>query len=125
MTIQQRHHVGMRTPLIVCMALAILASTFGASAAHAQRASASPRYGGTVHVAFTSDFATLDPAQAIIDDWWTMMGTLYNGLYQFDRYGTPQLDLAAAPPTISADRTVWTFKLRKGVLFSNGMELTA
>jgi ABC-type transport system substrate-binding protein len=54
-----------------------------------------------------------------------MNGTLYDGLYQFDRNGVPRLDLAAAPPTISADRKVWTFHLRKGVHFSNGMELTA
>lgn len=54
-----------------------------------------------------------------------MMATLYNGLYQFDRYAEPRLDLAAAPPTISPDRKVWTFHLRKGVRFSNGLPLTA
>jgi ABC-type transport system substrate-binding protein len=52
-------------------------------------------------------------------------GTLYNGLYKFDRSGSPQLDLAAAPPTISADRKTWTFTIRKGVRFSNGLEVSA
>ncbi|HZS92587.1 MAG TPA: ABC transporter substrate-binding protein, partial [Chloroflexota bacterium] len=37
----------------------------------------------------------------------------------------PQLDLAAAPPTISSDHLTWTFHIRKGVRFSNGMPVTA
>jgi ABC-type transport system substrate-binding protein len=87
---------------------------------------AGPHYGGTIHVAFALPGAlTFDPAQALFADWRLVRGALYNGLYRLDRNGQPQLDLAAAPPTISADRTVWTFRLRPGVRFSNGMEVTA
>jgi len=79
----------------------------------------------TLNIGYTAGFTTFDPAQALGDDWFVMNGTLYNGLYQADRHGIPQLDLAASPPTISADHRVWTFALRKGVHFSNGEELTA
>ena len=70
----------------------------GAGAAAARHTPAGPVYGGTLHVAYTSNMVAFDPAQAYSDDWWVMMGTLYNGLYQFDRNGRPQLDLAAGPP---------------------------
>jgi peptide/nickel transport system substrate-binding protein/oligopeptide transport system substrate-binding protein len=50
---------------------------------------------------------------------------MFDGLYKYDRSNQPQLDLAAAPPTISADGKTWTFTLRKGVMFSNGMPMTA
>jgi len=76
-------------------------------------------------VVFTGDFVSFDPAQSQNDDWLLMQGTLFNGLYAMDRTGKPQIDLAAAPPTISADGKTWTFQLRKGVEFSNGAELTA
>jgi ABC-type transport system substrate-binding protein len=103
----------------------MLVSTLGARAATVQHAAARPVYGGTLRIAYTSDMVTFDPAQSISDDWFLVSNALYNGLYKFDRIGRPQLDLAAMPPTISADRTVWTFQIRKGVLFSNGMEVTA
>ena len=78
-----------------------------------------------MRIAYSANLATLDPAQAYTDDWWLINGTIFNGLYQFDRNGKPQLDLAAAPPTISADRKVWTFKIRNDARFSNGMPVTA
>ncbi|HWE63933.1 MAG TPA: ABC transporter substrate-binding protein [Chloroflexota bacterium] len=107
------------------MIMALLTALFGPSAATARRAAAVPVHGGTIKVAFSDDMVTFDPAQAYSEDWTILNGTLFNGLYQFDRHGVPQLDLAAAPPAISADRTVWTFHLRKGVLFSDGTEVTA
>jgi len=105
--------------------IALLVSIAGADAASPRHASRAPVHGGTLSLAWASDMLSFDPAHALIYDWQIMNGTLYNGLYQFDRNGAPQLDLAAAPPTISSDRKTWTFHLRKGVLFSNGMEVTA
>ena len=108
------------------LALAVsLGSTGAAGAVPSGQRQGAPSYGGTLRIAYSSDMATLDPAQAVAEDWYPINDELFNGLYQFDRAGRPQLDLAAAPPTISADRTVWTFRLRAGVLFHNGMELTA
>jgi ABC-type transport system substrate-binding protein len=110
--------------LVLLALLAALTSTLGASASTRQAASG-PTYGGTLSIAYAGGFSSMDPAQSISYDWYMLNGALFNGLYQFDRNGQPQLDLAAAPPTISADRKTWTFTLKKGVLFGNGMEVTA
>ena len=102
---------------------AVLLSPLGARVVAARPPAAI--HGGTLRLGYTGNFMSFDPAQAFIDDWFIVNNALYNGLYQLDRNGVPQLDLAAAPPAVSADRTVWTFRLRRGVLFSNGTELTA
>ncbi len=121
----RRYHAHLRIAALFLIAGALLGPAFGASAAATRHNSSAPVRGGTIEIAFADDFVSLDPALAYGDDWVTLNGTLYNGLYQFDRNGKPQLDLAASAPTISADRKVWTFHLRHGVQFSNGMPLTA
>lgn len=103
----------------------LMAPALHAGATVALRDTQGPIYGGTIHVAYVSSAANLDSSQAYTADWGFINGTLYNGLYQLDRNARPQLDLAAGPPTLSADHKVWTFQLRKGVLFHNGRELTA
>jgi peptide/nickel transport system substrate-binding protein/oligopeptide transport system substrate-binding protein len=105
--------------------LAVLTSTLGTHTALAGNNAAGPVHGGTMRIAYTGGVTTFDPAHSYNDDWWLINGTLFNGLYQFDRHGQPQLDLAAGPPTISADHKTWTFHIRKGVRFSNGMPVTA
>ena len=120
-----RHHPRALLTASVLALLSVLAATFAASASTARHPASVPTYGGTLHVAYSGNMITFDPAQAFNDDWWVMNGTLFDGLYQDDRNGIPQLDLAAAPPTIGADRKNWTFHLRQGVRFSNGMEVTA
>lgn len=120
-----RHHTRLLVPSVLVALVALLTSALGTAAATPRHAADGAVYGGTVRVAFSEDFATLDPAGASGIDQVTMYGTLFNGLYRFDGAGHPQIDLAAAPPTISADGKTWTFKIRKGVLFSNGMEVTA
>jgi peptide/nickel transport system substrate-binding protein/oligopeptide transport system substrate-binding protein len=95
-------------------------------AAPARQTMAGPARGGTIHIAYTGNLVTLDPAQAVTaPDENTVNGVLFNGLYQFDRNSVPQLDLAAGPPKVSADQKIWTFTLKKGVQFSNGTEVTA
>lgn len=124
-----RHHPRRYVRLLVPAALgalaALLVPTLGAVATTARHAAQQPARGGTIHIAYVAPFRSLDPAQAVSSDWYAINGTLYNGLYQFDRHGQPQLDLAAAPPAVTSGGTVWTFHLRKGVLFHNGTEVTA
>lgn len=123
-----RPRARLRALTILAALLAALASTFSASASmpRARPAATGPSYGGTLHVAYTGNMISFDPAWAFLeDDWFLITGGLYNGLYRFDRHGQPRLDLAAAPPLVSADRKTWTFTLRQGVHFSNGMEVTA
>jgi ABC-type oligopeptide transport system substrate-binding subunit len=70
-------------------------------AATSRNAPNRPVYGGTLKVAYTREFAPFDPSQAVDADRYSMNGTLFEGLYRYDRNGHPQLDLAASPPTIS------------------------
>ncbi len=120
----RRYSRALVIPTAIAAAI-LLAPALHGSAVTRPAAAAQAVHGGTLRVGYAGGFTTFDPAQALGDDWFVMNGTLYNGLYQADRHGVPRLDLAASPPTISADRTVWTFRLRKDVRFSNGMPLTA
>jgi len=76
-------------------------------------------------VAYKDDIATLDPA--IGYDWQnpSMMQAIFDGLMDYEP-GTTKLkpDLAESY-TIADDGKTYTFKLRKGVKFQNGRELTA
>ena len=103
----------------------LFAGAFGAGAVSPRHAPSGPTRGGTIKIAYTTNIAFLDPAQAYTDDWWLLNGTIYNGLYLFDRNGRPQLNLAAAAPVITNGGTVWTFKIRPDARFSNGMYVSA
>lgn len=76
-------------------------------------------------MAYQDDLATLDPAVGY--DWtnWPAEKLVFDGLLDYDSSTTLQPRLAESLPDINADATVYTFKLRKGVKFSNGREFTA
>src|SRR5579871_3212536 len=112
------------TTIVVALAVMLVSAT-SMRTASARNATAGPVYGGTLRIGYTGNMITFDPAEAGGYDWNIMCGTLYDGLYRFNRSGQPELDLAAQDPRISADRKTWTFTLRKGVRFSNGLEVTA
>ena len=82
-------------------------------------------YGGQMVVTYKDDISTFDPA--IGYDWqnWSMIKSLFDGLMDY-KPGTTELipDLAESY-TISEDGLVYTFKLRPGVKFHNGRDLTA
>jgi peptide/nickel transport system substrate-binding protein/oligopeptide transport system substrate-binding protein len=88
-------------------------------------ANTTPQKGGSIIIAYKDDLATLDPA--IGYDWtnWPAIKMVFDGLLDYDSGTTLMPRLAEAMPTVSDDGTVYTFKLRKGVKFSNGRELTA
>ncbi|MDW9370961.1 ABC transporter substrate-binding protein [Sinorhizobium meliloti] len=83
------------------------------------------KQGGEMTVTYKDDVSTLDPA--IGYDWqnWSMIKSLFDGLMDYVP-GTTELrpDLAESYE-ISEDGKTFTFKLRKGVKFHNGRELTA
>ena len=84
-----------------------------------------PQKGGSLVIAYKDDLATLDPA--IGYDWtnWPTIKMVFDGLLDYDAGTNLMPRIAEAMPTVSDDGTVYTFKLRKGVKFHNGRELTA
>ena len=91
----------------------------------AGEANSAPQKGGEITVVYKDDLATLDPA--IGYDWtnWPAIKMVFDGLLDYDSGTTIQPRIAETLPTVSADGLVYTFKLRKGVKFSNGRELVA
>ena len=83
------------------------------------------KQGGEMTVTFKDDLITLDPA--IGYDWknWSVIKSVFDGLMDY-KPGTTELvpDLAESV-TVSDDGLTYTFKLRQGVKFHNGREMTA
>ena len=83
------------------------------------------KQGGTMVMTYKDDVATLDPA--IGYDWqnWSMIRSLFDGLMDYVP-GTTDLRLGLAESfEISEDGLTYVFKLRPGVKFHNGREMTA
>lgn len=93
-------------------------------AATSTPAGETPVTGGTLIATYATDLASLDPPTASSTmDWGSVALLLYNGLYVFDSSNNLVPDLADGLPQVSADRLVYTIKLKKGVQFHNGREL--
>ncbi|MGO4438985.1 ABC transporter substrate-binding protein [Rhizobium sp. RAF56] len=102
---------------------AMLATTALAPAvsAHAEAAAK----GGNIIVTFKDDIATLDPA--IGYDWqnWSMINAMFSRLVDYTP-GTTELKPSLAESfEVTSDGKTYTFKLHKGVKFTNGREVTA
>lgn len=84
-----------------------------------------PNQGGTIVVTYKDDIATLDPA--IGYDWqnWSMINSLFSRLMDY-KPGTSELVPSLADSSdVSADGTIYTFKIHPGVKFTNGREIVA
>ena len=80
--------------------------------------------GGSITVTYKDDVATLDPA--IGYDWqnWSMIKSLFDGLMDYVP-GTTTLRMGLAESyELSEDGLTYTFRLRPGVKFHNGREMT-
>ena len=102
-----------------------LAAMLVAAPALVDAAFADVKQGGEMTVTFKDDLVTLDPA--IGYDWknWSVIKSVFDGLMDY-KPGTTELvpDLAESYD-VSADGLTYTFKLRHGVKFHNGREMTA
>lgn len=109
-------------------ALAVTALGFALGISYAAPetfAAEQPKQGGSMVLTYKDDVSTLDPA--IGYDWQnpSLMQSIFDGLMDY-RPGTFELvpDLAEEL-TVSEDGKTYTFKLRRGVKFHNGRELTS
>lgn len=115
----------MKKLLLTASAVALLA---GASLAPAQAEYLQEHRGGTMRLLARSAAGTLDPHINYTDQGWQMYQPIYDGLVAFRKAEgmdgfTIVPDLAEALPEVSNDGKTFTFKLRKGVMFSTGQEV--
>lgn len=112
----------LKQPQLRRVALAAMLATTALAPAYAAD---KPTDGGTVLVTYKDDIATLDPA--IGYDWqnWSMINAMFSRLVDYPA-GTTELKPSLAESyDVSPDGKTYTFKLHKGVKFSNGREVTA
>jgi ABC-type oligopeptide transport system substrate-binding subunit len=92
------------------------------------------RSGGIFRVSFQGSglqaFDHVDPALAYTRESWTLLDTVCARLMRYRDQAPPQgyqlvPEVAAAPPTVSADLKTWTFRLRSGLRFSDGRPVRA
>lgn len=111
--------------LAACMPAAPAPPAPAATSQPAPAEATAPQQGGEITVVYKDDLATLDPAVAY--DWtnWPAVKMVFDGLLDYDETTNLLPRLAEAMPEVSADGTVYTFKLRQGVTFQNGREFMA
>jgi ABC-type transport system substrate-binding protein len=111
------------TRLLASTAVALALSLPAAAQDYVPDPNAKP--GGNIVITYKDDVATLDPA--IGYDWqnWSMIKSLFDGLMDYVP-GTTELRPGLAESyEISEDGLTYTFRLRPGVRFHNGREMTA
>jgi peptide/nickel transport system substrate-binding protein len=110
----------------------LLASTaliHGASAADDRAALMAAHRGGTMRLVANAAAGTIDPMINYTSQFWQLYQSTYDGLLAFKHVnGTDAFtivpDLAEEVPAPSADGKSYTFKIRKGIKFSDGQDLT-
>jgi len=125
-----------RVPRIVVVgalvALVAAATGYAGSAAPRERetsAATQAHRGGTLKLLAKSAGGTLDPQVNYTLQYWQLYQAAYDGLLAFTKAGgdaafTVVPDIAEALPTPSNGGKTWVFKIRKGIKFSNGKEVT-
>lgn len=108
-----------RSLVVTTMLVALAGAAFAAGQTEAAGA-----VSDQLIIAVNTDAATLDPHVQNDSHSEQVVAMLYNTLLKFEADGTIVPDLAESYE-VSADKRTWTFKLKEGVLFHNGNELTA
>ena len=85
--------------------------------------------GGTLKLTASAAAGTLDPMINYEVKFWQLYAFTYDGLVTFKKVDGKESnvvvpDLAEAMPAISDGGKTYTFKLRTGIKFSNGQDLT-
>src|SRR5262249_51464182 len=102
--------------------LAMIAVVFVAGGA--ALAADTPRKGGVIRVGNLGEPPALDAHWTPASITETLANHIYEGLYSLDSSNKP-IPMLAEGVSISKDGLVYTFKLRQGVKFHNGKEMTS
>jgi peptide/nickel transport system substrate-binding protein len=110
-------------------AAGLLLSTSLAATAADRAADMAAHRGGTMRLVANAAGGTIDPMINYTSQYWQLYQSIYDGLVSFKHAQGPAAfevvpDLAEAMPTVTNDGKTLTFKLRKGIKFSNGQEVT-
>jgi len=90
-----------------------------------RRQEGTPKQGGTLTVLGHQEVASLHPDDAGPGIHFNVVTQIHNALMEMDENTAFQPVLAEAEPEISADGLTYTFKLRQGVKFHDGVEFTS
>jgi peptide/nickel transport system substrate-binding protein len=119
--------VGLGAAAIGGIALAGCGSNSGSSTTTSTTSGArGPQRGGTLNVGFTggSSSDTLNPLSPVANVDYARVNNLFDLLVRMTPDAQPVLYLAEEIEP-NADATIWTIRVRKGVTFHNGKDLTA
>ncbi len=125
----RRRSIAISTIAAAALALSMVGSTSGSAADGKLAPYDKAHAGGVVKLVAAAAAGTIDPKVNYTGQYWQLFQATYDGLLSF-AYGTGKRtfdvvpDLAEALPKISNGGKTLTFKLRKGIKFSNGKEVT-
>ncbi|MEK7839357.1 MAG: ABC transporter substrate-binding protein, partial [candidate division NC10 bacterium] len=108
---------GFRRALVAFVVVALVTA---ASALAAE----TPRKGGILRIGNLGEPPALDPHWTTASITETLTNHIYEGLYSLDREKKP-IPMLAEGHTVSRDGLTYTFKLRQGIKFHNGKEMTS
>ena len=91
----------------------------------ARPASSEPRYGGSMVIAMNAEPTHFNGLFSLDGVSWNLANLMFVGLMQLNERMEMELRVAASEPEISADGRSWIVRLREGVKFHDGVELTA
>jgi peptide/nickel transport system substrate-binding protein len=117
-----------RTIALTATAVAIALGATACGGSSSTTGSGSPTKGGTLTILDHADFDHLDPQRVYTTEGSSMDQEIVRTLTGWDETGSqPRLvgDLATDTGTPSKGDTVWTFHLRKGVVWQDGTPVTA
>lgn len=117
-------HVVFSVALISATALAITGCT-GPSSDDSPSSNSEPISGGNLTIAQELAPPNLDPNGNTDNESIWMEQQIMESLYTVDSSGTKLIPSLATSYTVSDDKLTYTFKLRDGVKFSNGNDLTS
>jgi len=117
-----------RVPLVFLSALLLILAACGGSASTTPTTSGTHPLASSQVLVFpnvgTQDIGVLDPAQGPDANSGIAVGMIYSGLVKFDQNLEVVPDQASSW-TISPDNKTYTFKLKPGIMFSDGTPVTA